>query len=279
MSGMVGKKRKMARLLHSSVRPILCLAYDHGMQLGPIDGVKNPGEMISKAVETEVSAIIMTPGVYVEYADLLSTPHAPAVILRLDQTSMWRIGEDLGYEEGHTRQIATVEEAVRLGAEAVISFMFFGHDTPALETNSMEIAARIAEQARKWGVVHICEPMAARQGIATDVYDPDVIAFGARIASEIGADIVKTDYTGDPGSFQEVTKEVEAPVLAAGGSRLDTDQEVLNVVADIRDSGAAGILFGRNIFQSPKPARLMKSMHSLLNEGAEEGAALRMTDG
>ena len=116
--------------------------------------------------------------------------------MRLDQTTMWRLGDQFAQEDGHTRQIADVEDAVRLGADAVLTFLFTCHRDPELETRSVEIVGRTAKSARNWGMPLVVEAMAARHGRSKTPFDAETIAMNTRIAVEIGADVIKTDWSG-----------------------------------------------------------------------------------
>lgn len=268
-----GKTIRIARLLE---RRAFCLAFDHGLQLGPIDGLRDPQAVFADALATDVDGIIVTPGLLRRYAEVFAGRNRPVAILRLDQTTMWRIGGTLGYAEGHSRTVATVEDAVELGADAVITYYFIGHDDPELETRSVEACAAVAAAARRRGVVHIAEPMAARNGLAEDVFAPAVVAMHTRMAAEIGADILKTDWTGDAASFRDVVTAAEAPVVVAGGASLGDDSRTLAMVAEVLDSGAAGILFGRNIFQARARKPLMQALQAMIHEGAGLEQARRL---
>lgn len=240
MLGSVGKAARLARLMAGPERRAACLAFDHGAQLGPIPGVEDAASVIAAAVEAKMDGIILSPGLAIRHAELLSGRDRPTVILRLDQTTMWRVGDRHGYPSGHTRQISTVEEAVQIGADAVLTYFFTCHSEPELETRSIEIAAECARDARRWGVPLIMEPMAARGGLVEDPFDADVIAMNCRMAAEIGADVVKTDWSGDAKSFRRVVDTAGAPVLVAGGAREGSDEDVLSTIDELMSAGRAG---------------------------------------
>ncbi|MEO0820210.1 MAG: fructose-bisphosphate aldolase [Pseudomonadota bacterium] len=268
MPGDAGKAIRLARLLAGPDGRAACLALDHGAQLGPIAGIEAPERVIADAVAARMDGIILAPGLAARLAGLLCGRDKPSVILRLDQTSMWRVGAANGYPSGHTRQIATVEEAVQLGADAVITYFFTGHREPELETRSIEIAAECAQAARRWGMPIVMEPMAARGGILADPFTAETIAANCRMAAEIGADIVKTDWSGDAASFRQVVETAGVPVLVAGGAREGDDAGVLATVDALLEAGAKGVLFGRNLFQSATPRALMQAVRSRIHEGA-----------
>ncbi|MGC4025493.1 MAG: hypothetical protein QM744_10275 [Mesorhizobium sp.] len=213
----IGKARRLARMFNPKSGRMLCLPIDHGMQVGPLPGIADPAPIIDAAVEAGVNALIVNPGMMLRYGRRFE--NGPAVILRLDQTTMWRTGTPTGYPDTHNRLISTVEEAVQMGAEAVVTYLFTCNNDPQEETVSFEICGQVAAECRKWGVVHVIEAMAAKGGFA-NAEDPHIVAMHSRMAGEMGADIVKTDWCGVEG-FKSVAKQSLAPVAVAGGSALE----------------------------------------------------------
>jgi DhnA family fructose-bisphosphate aldolase class Ia len=100
-------------------------------------------------------------------------------------------------------------------------------------------------------------------------YTMERVRYAARMAMEVGVDIVKTFYTGSAGSFARVV-EAAAPalVVAAGGARLNTDADVLRMAYDVVQAGAAGITFGRNVWQSRDPARMVRALGQIVHHNA-----------
>ena len=105
-------------------------------------------------------------------------------------------------------------------------------------------------------------------------YDPQAIAHAARVATELGADIVKCSYTGDIDSFREITKGTMVPVVIAGGPKIDSDLDLLNMVHDSLEAGGHGVSIGRNIFQHKDIRGMMKAVSDIVLHGAtvEEAA-------
>lgn len=270
----VGKRVRLSRLFSENGRAF-CLAFDHGLQLGLIPGIEEPQRIIADAVEVGVDGMILTPGLMRRWGHLLQGKQAPVVIMRVDQTTMWRGAERLGYADGHTRLLASVEDAVAMGADAVITYLFVGHNDPALEDRNFEICAEVNTAARRFGILHVMESMAARGGLATET-DTDAIAMHTRIAGEFGADIIKTDWPETASRFPAIARAAQAPILVAGGARTHSDADVLKLVAEIMANGAAGVLFGRNIFQSADPKQLMLAIRRIVHEGADLDTEVRL---
>jgi DhnA family fructose-bisphosphate aldolase class Ia len=104
--------------------------------------------------------------------------------------------------------------------------------------------------------------------------DPEHVAHAVRIAMELGVDLVKVPYTGSRESFARVLEDVDVPVLVAGGARLASDEAILRFVDDVLGAGAAGVTFGRNIFQSENPVRLARAVTTMVHHRMSLGDAL-----
>lgn len=265
MTSRTGKARRLARIFRPGSGRMLCVPIDHGMQVGPIAGLGDPAPVIDAVLAAGVDAVIVNPGLYLRFAHRFAG--GPAVILRLDQTTMWRVGTPTGYPDAHTRLVATVEEAVAMGAEAVITYLFTCNSRPEEETRCMEICGEVAVACRRWGIVHVVEAMAANGGFARRE-DPAVVALNCRIAGELGADIIKTDWTGSGASFAAVATQSLAPVVVAGGAGLGDDALVAAFAGEAIAAGARGLMFGRSVFQAADPAALLRRLAAIVHGAA-----------
>jgi fructose-bisphosphate aldolase/2-amino-3,7-dideoxy-D-threo-hept-6-ulosonate synthase len=107
-------------------------------------------------------------------------------------------------------------------------------------------------------------------------HDVEVVAHAARLGAELGADIIKTNYTGDIESFKIVVGSCPAPVIIAGGPKCKTDQEILQTTYESIQAGGSGISIGRNVFQHATPALMVKAMSAIVHKGASVEQALRI---
>ena len=270
-----GKQRRLSRLLRGEQKRALCLAFDHGLHLGSVPGVPEVRKTLKLACAAPVDGIILSAGVIMHQGpEFLTGPDAPAIVLRLDHTSMWRSGPPFAFDVGQTRQVFSVEQAARLGADAVITYLFLGFDNPELETRCFELNMRVAEEAQRLGIPHVIESMAARGGSVADPFDPAVVAAHTRIADELGADLIKTDWPGSAKAMAPISEGVSAPILVAGGSSLNDDEAVVRMTAEVLKGGAHGLMFGRNIFQAEDPARLLRQLRALIHDGVSVKKAL-----
>jgi class I fructose-bisphosphate aldolase len=112
-----------------------------------------------------------------------------------------------------------------------------------------------------------------------EVYSFQRVGYAARLAMELGVDIVKTFYTGSAETFAQVV-EMASPalVVAAGGPRLETDADVLRMAYGVVQAGAAGITFGRNVWQSENPAALIGALKHVLHHGGSVEEGLKLLD-
>ncbi len=241
---------------------ILCVTMDHGVSSGPIQGLENVVEAISKVEEGGATAVLVHKGVIRS----LPQPRRVGVILHLSGSS------SLGLAPNRKMQVSTVEEGIRLGADAVsVHINVGGKEEPEM----LEKLGRVSDECDKWSYPCIAM-MYPRGENVKDPHDPEKVAHAARIGAELGADIVKTVYTGDVDSFREVVRKCPVPIAIAGGPKTETDRDALEMTRGALDAGAIGVTFGRNIFQHPDPTRMVKALHALIMENTSVDEALEV---
>ena len=269
-----GKIIRLGRILDPRDKRAAVVAFDHGEHLGLIPGIMNPGKVLEDLTQAGADAFLVGPGVARIYASVFAGRGAPGLILRLDWTNRWRDPSMMGSEEGRGRLIASVEDAVRLGADAVLVYMFIGYQDPEAEARQVADVARVAQECDKLGVGCFIEPMPRGLRVGDNPYRAEYIAMGARMACEIGADVLKTDYSGDAESFHEVITASFRPVLIAGGPKTSTQREALDMVHGALQAGAQGMFIGRNVFQAPDPNRMMATLRCMIHDGLDVDGAL-----
>lgn len=260
-----GKARRLARMFNAGSGRMLCLAFDHGMQVGTIPGIEDPARVLDTAAEAGVDAVILNPGMMVRHGHRLAG--GPAIVLRIDQTTMWREGTQAAYPDTHQRLVSSVEDAVSMGAEAVITYLFTCNNRPEEETRSFEICGAASAACRKWGVVHVIEAMAARGGFVRHD-DPDIISLNCRMAGELGADIIKTDWCADKARFSAIATQSLAPIALAGGQACTGTKEVANYAQSAIAAGVKGLMFGRNVFEQKDMAATLRALRDVVHGSA-----------
>ena len=248
----------------------LIVAMDHARAYGAIEGLEDPGAVIEASVEGGADAVMTTFGVAKRYHDQIAG-RIPTVI-RLDGgPSLFR--EDwLAYTEWSL--LHSVEDALLLGADAVVLMAFVGIP---VELETYRIIARVAGECLRADLPLVVEALPCPSDRIPDPRATDAMASAARIGFEHGADLVKSYFTED---FEKVTGNCPVPVLIAGGPKMDTVEETLQVVRDATRAGAAGVVFGRNIWQSGDTRGTIKALRSIIHENqpaTEAASALQHT--
>jgi DhnA family fructose-bisphosphate aldolase class Ia len=140
-----------------------------------------------------------------------------------------------------------------------------------VELQTYRIVARVAGECMRADLPLMVEALPCPSERVPDPNAPDAMASAARLGFEHGADLIKTYYTED---FRQVTDNCPAPVLIAGGPRMETVEETLQVVHDATEAGAAGAVFGRNIWQSDDPQGTIRALRSVIHDGRPVAEAL-----
>ena len=157
-----------------------------------------------------------------------------------------------------------------MGADGVSIHINLGANTePAMLANLGEVSRKCTD----WGMPLVAM-MYTRGPKISDSYGVDVTKHAARVGAELGADIVKCVYTGDPESFREVVDGCPVPVVIAGGEKMETDREILEMVSGSLEAGGKGVSIGRNAFQHDRPDKMVAAIAKLVHENAPVDDAL-----
>lgn len=270
MNAELGKRIRLGRILNRQSGRAIIVAYAHGVLIGPQPGMMSAAEI--DAVSQKLAgadAVMVTPGMLRYCADLFAQNGAPALMMLLDWQSVSRDREtQLGYEEGASTLMGSVERAVASGVDGVMTYLYLGYRDPEQEAREIAKNVAVKEACERFGLIHMIESRAVRNELLPDGrYNPDMIKLHTRIACELGADLVKTKYTGSVESFREVTATCLCPVLIAGGKMSEDPREALQMAEDAIAAGAAGIVFGRNIYQRENPAEMLRSFAEVVHRG------------
>ena len=131
---------------------------------------------------------------------------------------------------------------------------------------------RVARDCRRLGMplLAMCYP---RGKNVKSQYDIEVVRHCARLAAELGADVVKTNYTGTVESFKEVVKGTPIPVVIAGGPKMDNDNALVTMIHEAMQAGAKGVSIGRNVFQHEDVAGMTRIIRKMCFCAKPEEAA------
>ena len=230
---------------------------DHGISMGPIPGLFDMEETVGQMAGTGVNAVVVHKGLVRSIAPVLSQSPDLGLIVHLCAST------SEAPDPNEKQIVCTVQEALALGADGVSVHVNIGADT---EGQMLRDFAEAAEQCRRLGVPLLA--MIYARGPRLRVQFSEAFnAHCARVAYEIGADLVKVQYTGDPTSFARVVQSVPIPVLIAGGPKMTNDREVLEMVSGAIQAGASGISIGRNVFGSDNVHGLCTALGGMIHAG------------
>lgn len=231
------------------------VAIDHPLYSWPCPGLEDRGALLRAVSRAGADAVICSYGTL---RDLRDDFRATAPILKLDLTTVAVGGH---YPVSEYVLAYRVEDAVRLGAAAVLTYVQLGteHELEALRT-----AAGVAARADELGLPYVCEIMPVEGEAYPDAAAPVAIAAAARTAAELGAHIVKTTMPDPPEAMSEVSA-CGVPVVLAGGDFDAADDRLLDVVRRALDAGAAGVAHGRNVWGRPDPGAAVRALRVLVH--------------
>ena len=260
-----GKNIRLSRLLGASERRALVVAFDHALVLGPIPGTEDPLGKIRQFAQAKVDALLLNLGLIRQFANTKIVGTIPALIARLDWTTVWSAIGQNGTGALHSSLLARPEEALRHGADAVLTYLVVGTGDAEFEMKEITRNAEVARECERVGIPLIVESVARGKDVQNPG-DPKWLNLHTRMAVELGADVVKTDYSGDITSMRSVVEKCPIPILVLGGSRHASDKHALDVVREVAAAGAAGIFFGRNVFQADNMTSFLEQARAALDE-------------
>ena len=253
------------RRLNHIFRPngrALIVAFDHGMIDGPAKGMEQPAATLEKIVAGGADAILTTYGMATRFAKEIASL---GLIMRLDGG-----GTKLGKMDGPGAQFYSVEDALRLGADAVAVSAFPGSDK---EEATLETLAHVISQAHSWGLPVMAEMVPGGFDSGPQFRTAESIAISARVAAELGADWVKIPYAD---GFEQVTAGCYVPAVILGGAKKGSERTMLETIKSALDAGGVGVAIGRNIFQAENPATMTAAVAALLHENASVDEAIAL---
>ena len=238
----------------------LIVPMDHGITMGAVDGLVDIESTIDGVTRGGADAVLTQRGVAPR---VHPNKNDAGYIVHLNGSTT------IGPDESDKRVTATAEDAVRAGADAVSFHINVGSDH---EPDQIEELAELTADAERLGLPVLA--MAYARGPGVDETDPESLGHAVRLAEELGADVVKTGYSGDGDSFARVTESTRLPVVIAGGSK-GTDRETVEMVRGAMDGDAAGVSMGRSIFQHEDPEGIARAVSAVVHEDAGVEEALR----
>ena len=260
---MIGKKIRLERIINRHTGRTVIAPMDHGVSNGPMKGIIDIDKTVESISQGGADAILMHKGI-VEQGHRGYGKDIGLIVHLSASTS-------LAPNPNNKVIVTSVEKAIQLGADAVSVHVNLGSET---ESEMLQELGEISETCSYWGIPLLAMMYPRGQKVENE-HDVELVKHAARVGSELGVDIVKTNYTGDPDSFKEVVEGALVPVVIAGGPKVDTDEELLQMVKDSIEVGGAGVAFGRNLFQAETPGKITKAISEVVHNDLEVNEALK----
>jgi len=259
MSSITGKKIRLNRLIQADTNTCLVCAIDHGMTSPQfLDGLYDTEARVREAIAGGANVLMLGRGTAKKFCHLFRRDTSLALMLTASAA-----GRPSGAQ---ITPIGSVEEALRIGADAVVVYVALAGDN---EPEAITYLSEIGEACELLGMPFIAEAEYpnAYQSLQTMQGDlgAEYLKRNARLCAEMGADIVKVNWSGDQKSFGEIVRACDRPVVLAGGS-LISDKELLMRMQQVRDVGAIGCSVGRNIFQHKKPEAITAAISRIFRD-------------
>ena len=256
-----GMQNRLSKIIRPDTQRTVMLAADHGYFLGPTSKLEAPRSTLTPLFPY-ADALMITRGVARTSID---PSISPPLVLRVSG-GVSIVTEDLS-REGIT---TSIKEAVRLNASAVALSIFVGTDN---ERESLLNLSHLINEAQEYGIPVLAVTAVGRE---LEKRDSRYLSLACRIAAELGAQFVKTYYCED---FERVVEGCPVPLVIAGGPRLDTPRDALQLASDALERGAAGVDMGRNVWQSEAPIPMIRALRAIVHEHASVDEACEVLDG
>ena len=236
------------------------LAYDQGLEHGPVDFNDinvDPNYILDLALMGYFTAVVFQKGIAEKYYTGSDYQNKIPLIMKLNgKTNLYKDNTD-----AYAPQECTVEEAMKLGAVAVGYTIFVGS---VLEENMIKEFGNIVREAHEKNIPVIAWVYPRGKDIIDD-QDPKIVAYAARVALELGADMAKIKYSGSQENFAWAVKAAgKMPVVLSGGNKTDTDEEFLEIVKNVMAAGGTGVAVGRNVWQNKNPFEISKKIAEII---------------
>jgi len=273
------KAARLNRLFNPKSGRCFDVAIDHGFfnEASFLAGIENLPRAIETLVGAAPDAIQLTVG-QAPHLQKLPVRHKPALVLRTDVANVY--GNQLPRSLFSRMIEQPVLQALRLDATCVVVNLFRIPGEPEITDQCIQSILRLKPECDHYGMPLMIEPLVFQPNAKAGGYmvdgDPGKIVPLVRQAVELGADIIKADPTDDVSLYHKVIETAGGiPVLVRGGGKAP-EAEILARTEALLKQGAAGIVYGRNIIQHPKPAAITRALMAVVHDQVSAADALRL---
>lgn len=261
-----GKARRLARVLRTDRRKTVIIPVDDALIAGPSAGLEMVETKVELILEGAPDAILAFPALFRNMAHHF---HQVGIVTNLTASTI---------RASHTRKTLTagVRQAAQLGADAVAVHV---NISSRFEHEMLAMLGTVSRECEDDGMPLVAIMYPRRESSSgDDNYESlqksdrskyaELVAHSARVGVDLGADLIKTRYTGDPDSFRRVVDACgPVPVVIAGGPKLPVEQ-VLQMTYEVIQAGGAGVSLGRNVFGRQNPKCLVTALKAIVHSGA-----------
>jgi fructose-bisphosphate aldolase/2-amino-3,7-dideoxy-D-threo-hept-6-ulosonate synthase len=260
---MLGKTIRLRRIFDQKTGKTVIVPMDHGVSLGPGRGLTDMRATVDRIAEGGASAIVIHKGL---------VPHVgPSVGSRLGLIVHISASTSRSLDPNHKVLVSDADTAAALGADAIsIHCNIGGENEEAMISDFGAVSDRCMELG-----LPLLAMVYPRGRNVQNSFDVDLVKHSARLAAELGADVVKTNYTGAVDSFREVVRGTPIPVVIAGGPKAKSDLDVLKMVQEAVEAGAKGVSIGRNVFEHDDIAHMTSAIGKVVFQGMSYEEAYR----
>jgi fructose-bisphosphate aldolase/2-amino-3,7-dideoxy-D-threo-hept-6-ulosonate synthase len=259
MSSNTGKQIRLNRLIQKETNSAIICAIDHGMT-SPVflSGLYSTEARVSEAITGGANVLMLGRGIAKSASQYFTRETSLALMLTASAAQR--------PSGAVVTPIGSVEEAQRMGADAVVVYVALaGEDEPEM----IRYTSNVAEACEKLGMPLIAEaeyPNAYQslEDMSTSL-GVDYLMRNARLCAELGADIIKVNWSGDAQSFGDIIRATNKPVVLAGGTRI-SDEDLLTRMELAHGVGAIGCSVGRNIFQHDNPYAMTRAVSRVFRD-------------
>ena len=252
----LGKEFRLAQIINQQSKRQVCVAMDHSPAIGPCEGLIDPVATIETICKGKPNTLFTHFGNIKKAMPVLASNRLPFLLSISTAT-------DKGPDPSRVYLVDTVEHALEIGACGVSMRIFVGEQ---YEHEMIQNLAKVALECEKAGMPLMA--MMYPYG-KENMFDPKHLKHAARIGAELGADIVKTYFTGNPETFKEVTESCPVPIVMSGGPKAERPIDFLKMVKGALDGGAMGIAVGRNVWQSENPVQMLEAVNLVVHENMQ----------
>lgn len=252
---MVGKTLRLSKIINPITKRTCIVPMDHGITLGPTVGLKDTSKTITSVVKGGADAIIIHKGMFSQLVYQEDIIKRANFILHLSAST------SLSHEPNRKYLVSSVEQAVRFGATAVSIHVNLGDKN---EGQMLSDLGMVSDICINWGM-----PLLAMMYVKHDNIDSlkaSEIIHAARVAEELGADIIKISCPEEIEAISELKNSIHLPVVISGGSKI-SNTKIIYQVCKALEAGADGVSIGRNIFMSKNCEMFTSIICDLVHNG------------